>query len=311
MATLKDIASRCGVSLATVSRILNEDDTLKVSSSVRTAVFAAAQEIGYVPQRLRKLRTYTIGFVAAPIAKPGYEEAFFSRLERISSQYDVCIESYASGLDVDGLIVLGNFSEEQVNAFSRITKNLLLINNQTNDYAFDRIVMDYSNAEEQVLHYFFSKGITDIGYYGGIYEQNGFVIGRRRMEYFKKLLEDQSLFREENFRIGTMDAMSGYYLTKTAEVLPKAILIGDCAFAEGALRGLFERGVTTQVVVYQDMEHFSSPYPYPYTTLQIFTDAVFKTALKLLIERIRAERDTVYSISVPATLIHDSEGETL
>ncbi len=309
MATLKDIAQQCGVSLATVSRILNEDPTLKVTSSVRSSVLGIADEMGYVPHRLRKQYTYRIGFLAAPIAKPGYETAFFSRLETLCARYSASIEQYTKNLQFDGLIVLGDFPEDELSALALQYSHLLLINNNSSkDYAFDRIIMDYGNAEEQVLQYFLSQDKNDIGYFGGIYKSQGAVIGQRRMQHFKKLLEDRTLYHEENFQIGTMDAMSGYFLVKTAKHIPSALFLGDCAFAEGALRGLKELGSTSSVVVYQDMENSPPSSDYPYATLQIFSDAVFQTALKLLIERISGERDTAYSISVPAKIVHEYEG---
>ncbi|MGE4584390.1 MAG: LacI family DNA-binding transcriptional regulator [Sphaerochaeta sp.] len=310
MATLKDIAERCNVSLGTVSRILNEDTTLKVTQSVRNAVLQTAQEVGYVPQRLRNQHRYTIAFTCAPIAKSGYEQAFFARLERLSAKFDVQLSYYTETQKFDGLIVLGDFAEEQLNGFSRNCTHLLLINSQQCEYKYDRIIMDYDNAEEQVLSYFLAKGIEDIGYFGGIHQEGDAVIGQRRLQYFKKLLQEHSVYQQRNFVIGTMDAMSGYFLVKTAKHIPRAMLISDCAFAEGALRGLKEIGSECEVVVYQDMESPVVPYEYPYATLQIFSDAVFHTAVKLLIERMSGERDTVFSITVPAKLIPKFEGET-
>lgn len=111
------------------------------------------------------------------------------------------------------------------------------------------------------------------------------------------------MYREQSIALGTMDSMSGYYLTKTAPHIPKGLFISDCAFAEGALRALKERGAECDVVIYQDMEKPLLDSEYPHTILQIFSDAVFHTALKLLLERICGERDTVLRISVPAKLI--------
>ena len=47
MATLKDIAQRAGVSTATVSRILNQDETLSVTETTRNNVLRIAQELHY------------------------------------------------------------------------------------------------------------------------------------------------------------------------------------------------------------------------------------------------------------------------
>lgn len=47
MATMKDIANKAGVSIATVSRILNGDVTLVVRDETRDAVFSAAKALDY------------------------------------------------------------------------------------------------------------------------------------------------------------------------------------------------------------------------------------------------------------------------
>ena len=44
MATIKDIAQKANVSAATVSRILNQDDTLSVTAQTRERVHKIAQE---------------------------------------------------------------------------------------------------------------------------------------------------------------------------------------------------------------------------------------------------------------------------
>ncbi|WP_365845886.1 LacI family DNA-binding transcriptional regulator [Clostridium sp.] len=48
MATIKDIASAAGVSISTVSRILNLDKTLNVSEDTRKRVLSIAEEMNYV-----------------------------------------------------------------------------------------------------------------------------------------------------------------------------------------------------------------------------------------------------------------------
>ena len=47
MATLKDIASLANVSIATVSRVLNQDPTLAVTEQTRHRILTAADELGY------------------------------------------------------------------------------------------------------------------------------------------------------------------------------------------------------------------------------------------------------------------------
>lgn len=47
MATIKEIAEVVGVSSATVSRVLNYDDTISVNDETRKSIFRVADELGY------------------------------------------------------------------------------------------------------------------------------------------------------------------------------------------------------------------------------------------------------------------------
>src|SRR4051812_25234360 len=53
MVTLKEIAKAVGVSTATVSRVLNFDQTLSVSSVKRQAIIEAAEAMNYATPRAR------------------------------------------------------------------------------------------------------------------------------------------------------------------------------------------------------------------------------------------------------------------
>lgn len=67
MATIKDIASAAGVSISTVSRILNLDKTLNVSEDTRKKVLSIAEEMNYVTikERKSKLKNHTIGIICS------------------------------------------------------------------------------------------------------------------------------------------------------------------------------------------------------------------------------------------------------
>ena len=54
MATLKEIADKVGVSVATVSRVLNYDETLNVTPEKRKMIFEVAQKLEYMTPRNKK-----------------------------------------------------------------------------------------------------------------------------------------------------------------------------------------------------------------------------------------------------------------
>jgi len=53
MVTLKEIAKAVGVSTATVSRVLNFDNTLSVTAKKRQAIIEAAEALNYATPRNR------------------------------------------------------------------------------------------------------------------------------------------------------------------------------------------------------------------------------------------------------------------
>src|SRR3954465_2168815 len=87
--TLEEVASRAGVSRATVSRVVNGSP--KVSPDVRRAVESAVSELGYIPNRAaRSLVTRRSDSIAVVITEPTgrlFSDPFFPRLLRgVSSE---------------------------------------------------------------------------------------------------------------------------------------------------------------------------------------------------------------------------------
>jgi LacI family transcriptional regulator len=73
---ISDVASAAGVSIATVSAALNDVESARISVDTRERVRAAAERLGYVPNRLaqglRAQRSGTIGFVGDTVATTPY-----------------------------------------------------------------------------------------------------------------------------------------------------------------------------------------------------------------------------------------------
>ncbi|MET7296890.1 LacI family DNA-binding transcriptional regulator [Streptomyces griseoloalbus] len=76
MATMADVARRAGVSVATVSHVLN--DTRPVLPHTRQAVLDAVEELGYTPNTLARSlvtsRTRSIGLAVSAISNPYFTE---------------------------------------------------------------------------------------------------------------------------------------------------------------------------------------------------------------------------------------------
>ena len=64
MATIKDVAKAADVSIATVSRVLNEDKTLKVLPETKEKILRVASELNYSLKSKEKKKTFNIGINA-------------------------------------------------------------------------------------------------------------------------------------------------------------------------------------------------------------------------------------------------------
>ncbi|MEO3924395.1 LacI family DNA-binding transcriptional regulator [Micromonosporaceae bacterium B7E4] len=74
--SIRDVASHAGVSMGTVSNVLNQPDL--VSSATRARVLAAIDELGFVPnhaaRQLRRGRSRTLGLVVLDVANPFFTD---------------------------------------------------------------------------------------------------------------------------------------------------------------------------------------------------------------------------------------------
>lgn len=107
--TLHDVAARAGVSIATVSRVLN--DSRPVRPELRERVVLAAGELGYnanlLGRALRQGRSYSIGLVV-----PDLENPFFATLAQdvsrafARSRIDVYVYSADNDLEMERRAIL-------------------------------------------------------------------------------------------------------------------------------------------------------------------------------------------------------------
>ena len=105
--TIYDIASRANVSIATVSRVFNNNP--RVSTATRDRVFLIAKELGYQPnasaRNLAKRESTLISAVIPMMTSYFYLEVLQGVHSRIAStRYDLLVYSAPSLEDVDGLL---------------------------------------------------------------------------------------------------------------------------------------------------------------------------------------------------------------
>ena len=78
MATIKEIAEIAGVSVTTVSRVLNFDDTLNVQDETKRRVFEAADRLEYqIKDKKRKKRKLKLGLLCTYSPEEELEDTYY------------------------------------------------------------------------------------------------------------------------------------------------------------------------------------------------------------------------------------------
>ena len=179
MATLKDIAQAAGVSTGAVSRILNNDPTLSVSPETKKKVFDIALELGYQKSKSRDKSLFKMGILQWFSAEQEMQDSYYllvrQGIEDFCQKHSLGIvrafqsdETTLTPLQgVDGLICIGKFSEEEVQKFMNICKNIVFLDMPVSDYNITTLTMDFKAAVYDALDYLIELGHTKIAYLGG------------------------------------------------------------------------------------------------------------------------------------------------
>lgn len=119
--TLADVARRSGVSVATVSRVLNNKMVMPIPPATIERIRRAAEELGYRPNPMARAlatgRTHTLGLFSLEMTDPHFAqmlEAVESRAR--ASAYHLIVSSALDEVSrkgrVDGVVVLGSPANE-------------------------------------------------------------------------------------------------------------------------------------------------------------------------------------------------------
>ena len=318
MATIKEIAEKAKVSMATVSRVLNLDDTLAVTPDTRRLIMEIAHHMGYVPPKQRKYnskKSITIGVADWKIIQEGWSNFRLSSLgyivQNITQEYEVNFLQLSSKQTekVDGIIAFGPFSKEEIDYLHSLSYHIVFVNSDKEGYQHDQIIIDFNQGMQQLVDFLVNeKKYHRIGYLGGLFESNSVRIGYHRLEALTNCLKESDRYLPELIWTGELSYDSGYRLLNTileSSELPEVLLLGNDTIAEGALCALEEAGLSIPedlaIVIYNDIETLKPKYP-DYTSIKMYPDFVWQTAIELLIERILNRRTQTMKIIIPTRL---------
>ncbi|MGG7077152.1 LacI family DNA-binding transcriptional regulator [Clostridium sardiniense] len=329
MATIKDIAKEAGVSISTISRILNLDKTLNVSEETRKKVLKIAEEMNYVTirQRKKKEKSYKIGVISSFVELKELNDPYFlsirMAIEKKCNEENVDFKSlyinkildnsFNNEEELDGIIAIGIFKEDEIKILKAITKNITFVDSSPDEWEFDSIVVDFKHGVNSAMKYLYELGHRNIGYIGAKVvphnDINGVELINYREKTYREFMESIDNYRDEWVYKGNFTLEDGYDLMKNMlsnKDIPTAVFIASDPMAIGAYKAIMESGYSIpndiSIIGFDDIvtAKFLTP---ALTTIKVYTDFMGETAVNTLIERIKDNREMSKKIVLPVKLI--------
>ncbi|MBQ5734829.1 MAG: LacI family DNA-binding transcriptional regulator [Lachnospiraceae bacterium] len=264
MVSMKDIALACNVSVATVSKALNNHND--ISEAKREEIKKKAKEMGYFPnisaRALKTNRTYSIGVLFVDEARSGLTHDYFvAVLEsfKVTAEkkgYDItflnCNKSRSNRLSYleharfrgfDGVVIACiDFSDPEV--MELVESDIPVV---TIDHLFNNrisIVSDNIKGMRDLLTYIYNQGHRKIAYIHGMES----AVTSSRLSSFYKTAEELGLVipdeyvKEAGYRDTDMTAKRTRELLDLKEP-PTCIIFPDDYAAFGGINAIKKRGL--------------------------------------------------------------------
>lgn len=305
MATsIKDVAREAGVSIATVSRVLNGIDV--VNDETKKKVLDTIEKLGYRPNILaRSLKTHkssTIGIVIPDISNPVYPE-IVRGAEDVASIYNYNIMLCNTDLDlerekesfnvlrekmVDGVIYMSNSLESDIEDIIEAMKvPTVLVGTIDSNKSYPSVGIDSYAASYDAVKYLIDKGNKTIAYIG-YYEDKSSDYSKIYKGY-KKAMEEKGSFNPSLVYFGSLKAEDGYKgiqeILKSNKV--DGVFCANDEVAMGAINALRESGIEVpkevDVMGFDDISLADVYYPKLTTVSKPLYD-MGSVAMRLLIK---------------------------
>lgn len=320
--TVKDVALKAGVSVGTVSRVLNNNP--QVSPEMYARVRAVIDELGYTPnalaQSFRRQHSHTLGLVVPDITAP-----FFGELAKHiggaarHSGYNVLLgdseyspeteRSYVDALTdrrVDGLILVPTSPESPVP--ERVAPRVVVVDRELP--RLDLVASDHRAGATTATNYLLELGHRVIAFIGGPQELP--PLKQRYEAYVSSVGDTFSRLGIEMARyveMGPYVYEFGYGAAKSLLALkprPTALVASSDQQAIGALRACADLAVDVpsevSVIGFDDIPLASLVTPRLTTVAQPLQE-IARVAVARLLERLDVPRNRRRKQLLPTELI--------
>lgn len=329
VATLKQIADKIGVSLATVSRVLNNDSGLLVSDETKAQILKVADELNYKTAKQRKGKTinkkiHIIGIVemydvVKQLQDPYYlflksiveKRAFENNIRLVKLFKEENTYEILEDAELEGIIAIGKFSEEEVLNLSERSSKIVFIDSSPNDELYDSVKINYELGVKQGLDYFIQLGHKKIGFIGEEYTLGDNKIPTKddRLKFFNEYMKNKGMYNTEYIINSEMTAEGGYKAIlehmNNKKSMPTAFFTANDAIASGVIKGLKEKKISVpnevSIIGFNDtvLSQYTNP---PLTAIRVHIEHLGEVAIELILERLN-NRNYAKKVIIPSEFI--------
>lgn len=330
MATLRDIAQRAGVSIATVSRVLNQDESFSISTQTKQRILAAAEELNYsVAKRERPVENdaLPVGVILLYNELLEIDDPYYLTIrthvrkeaQRAGIQVEerYCPPDHQPDLSADrcrGYIVIGsthNWTRHIEAQLLRQKKPVVFVDFCPKFPNADYVFTDFHALTRQALDHLFSLGHREIGYIGSRdfdCRSSGFLEDIRE-KAFGEIMGAAGCYHPDYVYLGeAMDSKVGYQLMDAClsrPSWPRAFFIQNDSMAIGALKAVKKHGlrVPQDIAIVSCNDVPTAAYLTPsLSSIRIHSDLMGQMAVLLMQERLNCSREVGVRLVIPSEI---------
>ncbi|MGL5244607.1 MAG: LacI family DNA-binding transcriptional regulator [Sarcina sp.] len=307
-ASIKDVAKEAGVSIATVSRVLNDIDV--VNEETKKKVLEAIKKLGYRPnivaRSLKTQRTRTVGILVPDISTQFYPE-IVRGAEDVANIYNYNVMLCNSDFDlekekeylrvlkekmVDGVLYMSSSLNDNIlELINELDLKTVLVETKDKNGELPSVTIDNISATYDSTNYLLDKELNKLAFIG--VKQDGNTAWAQRFEGYKKALEERAIeIDEELMYFGNLKIKTGYEgIIEILErgTMPEGVICASDEIAIGVINALRDKGVKVpeevSVIGFNDIYSAQVVYPRLTTVAQPMYD-MGSIAMRMLIKLI-------------------------
>lgn len=336
--SIKKIAEIVGVSVSTVSRVLNNPNYKCSSKEIHDKILHAARQLNYVPnESARNLKKGFIGdkkiryiSILLTRAEKSVIDPFFTELLRmVESEIhrNMCILtqvwyqpmfSAGAGNDgirtavmtmfseqenkLDGIIIIGRCDREVIRQLKEYCKNIVSVNRNSTNYEIDEVLCDGGKIAALAIEHLIHLGHREIGYVGDCHQESRFLGYRQTLEKYN--IKPNPLYVYE----AQAREKQGYQIMEQIlrkNHMPTGIYCANDILAVGMLKCLNNHKnwyYSPSIISSDDIAEAQYTTPM-LTTVHLPMDEMARYVLFLLLDRIEGKHKSVIRMELECSLI--------